>query len=102
MDERANSSLDVALPWLARRCGIEFSDASHPVRRDCTTPDGLRLSYLDWGGSGDPIVFLHGGALTAHTWDLVCIGLRGTYRCISLDLRGHGDSDWSDDYRIDS
>lgn len=102
MGERANSSFDIALPSLARRCGIEFVDASEPVRRDCTASDGLRLSYLDWGGTGDPIVFLHGGALTAHTWDLVCMGLRDAYRCIALDLRGHGDSGWSDDYRIET
>jgi pimeloyl-ACP methyl ester carboxylesterase len=102
MGEPANSSLDVALPALARRCGIDFSNAGDPVRRECFAPDGLRLSYLDWGGSGDPIVFLHGGALTAHSWDLVCIGLRDAHRCIALDLRGHGDSDWSDDYRIET
>jgi pimeloyl-ACP methyl ester carboxylesterase len=102
MGEPANSSRDVALPALARRCGIDFIDATDPVRRECFAPDGLRLRFLDWGGSGDPIVFLHGGALTAHTWDLVCIGLRDTHRCIALDLRGHGDSDWSDDYRIET
>src|SRR5262249_35361356 len=33
---------------------------------------GFRLHYLDWGTQGElPIVFLHGGALTARTWDLV-------------------------------
>jgi pimeloyl-ACP methyl ester carboxylesterase len=100
MGERANRSLAVALPALARRCGIDFIDSTDPVRRECIAPDGVRLSYLDWGGSGEPIVFLHGGALTAHTWDLVCIGLRDTHRCIALDLRGHGDSGSSDDYRI--
>jgi pimeloyl-ACP methyl ester carboxylesterase len=92
----------VGLPALARRCGIAFVDATDPARRECIAPDGVRLNYLDWGGSGDPIVFLHGGALTAHSWDLVCIGLRDSYRCIALDLRGHGDSGWSDDYRIDT
>ena len=102
MGAPANKSLDVALPSLARRCGIDFVDATAPVRRECIALDGVRLSYLDWGGVGDPIVFLHGGALTAHSWDLVCIGLRDAHRCIALDLRGHGDSDWSDDYRIET
>ncbi|MGH8237037.1 MAG: alpha/beta fold hydrolase [Steroidobacteraceae bacterium] len=102
MGERANRPHDVALSALARRCGIDFIDSTEPVRRDCIAPGGVRLSYLDWGGTGDPIVFLHGGALTAHTWDLVCIGLRDAHRCVALDLRGHGDSDWSDDYRIDT
>ncbi len=102
MVDPASSLLDVALPALARRCGIDFTDAADPVRRECVAPDGVRLNYLDWGGGGEPIVFLHGGALTAHTWDLICIGLRDSHRCIALDLRGHGDSEWSDDYRIET
>jgi esterase len=56
---------------------------------------GMRLHYLDWGGSGAQLLFLHGGGLTAHTWDLVCLALRASSRCIALDQRGHGDSDWS-------
>src|SRR5262245_32909646 len=66
---------------------------------------GLRLHYLDWGTAGrPPIVFLHGGALTAHTWDVVCLALRSEYRCLALDQRGHGDSEWSPvmDYGADA
>ena len=43
--------------------------------------------------STDRIVFLHGGGLTAHTWDNVCLGLHSDYRCYALDLRGHGKTD---------
>jgi pimeloyl-ACP methyl ester carboxylesterase len=54
-----------------------------------------RFHYLDWGGPGTtPIVFLHGGGLTAHTWDLVALALRDRYRCYAPDARGHGDSEW--------
>jgi len=42
-----------------------------------------------------PVVFLHGGGLNAHTWDIVCLALREDHRCYALDLRGHGDSEWS-------
>jgi esterase len=59
----------------------------------------MRVRVLDWGGSGEPVVLLHGGGLTAHTWDLVCLGLRPTYHCIAPDLRGHGDSSWSPEQR---
>ena len=53
---------------------------------------------LDWGTEGKrPILFLHGGALTAHTWDLCCLALREDYHCLALDQRGHGDSDWAPD-----
>src|SRR6202050_84873 len=64
----------------------------------------MRFHYLDWNGSGAPIVFLHGGGLTAHTWDCVAATLRDRYRCVALDQRGHGDSEWSPviDYRIAS
>src|SRR5215211_6317154 len=55
-----------------------------------------RFHYLDWGNEdAPPIVFLHGAGLTAHTWDLVCLRLRPYYRCLALDLRGHGESEWS-------
>src|ERR1700749_4658511 len=63
-----------------------------------------RFHYLDWGGSGHPILFLHGGGLNAHTWDVVALMLRDRYRCVALDQRGHGDSEWSpgSDYGMES
>ena len=65
----------------------------------------MRIHYLDWGELDCPaIVFLHGGGLTAHTWDMVSLALRGEYRCVVPDLRGHGDSEWSpvEDYRLET
>jgi esterase len=78
--------------------GDELPDGRHAV------VEGFRLHYLDWGGDGVPIVFLHGGALTAHSWDLVCQALRDRFRCIAVDQRGHGDSEWSPelDYSIEA
>jgi len=67
--------------------------------------NGLQLNYLDWGTDGlPPVLFLHGRSLTAHTWDLVCLALRQQYHCRALDLRGHGNSDWSSeiDYSLDA
>jgi esterase len=76
-----------------------------------TLPEGrqvivghMRFHYLDWGGSGHPILFLHGGGLTAHTWDVMAVNLRDRFRCIALDQRGHGDSEWSPtvDYGVET
>jgi esterase len=79
------------------RAGFSFDDVILPDERRVAV-NGLRLRYLDWGTTGKPpILFLHGGALTAHTWDLVCLALRYDYRCLALDQRGHGDSDWAPD-----
>jgi esterase len=58
----------------------------------------MRLHYLDWGTAGQrPIVFLHGAALNAHTWDVVCLMLRQEHHCYALDQRGHGESAWAED-----
>ena len=65
----------------------------------------MRLHYLDWGTAGRlPIVFLHGAALNAHTWDVVCLILRRQHHCYALDQRGHGDSAWAEnaDYSGDA
>ncbi len=81
----------------AARAGFIFDDVALPAERDVVV-GGLRFRYLDWGGDGlRPILFLHGGALTAHTWDLCCLALRDEFHCMALDQRGHGDSDWAPD-----
>jgi pimeloyl-ACP methyl ester carboxylesterase len=87
------------IPYLRRvseLAGIAVGEPVEPLEGRLHA-DGLSLHYLDWGGDGPPVVFLHGGGQTAHTWDVVCLALRDRYRCLALDLRGHGDSDWSPD-----
>jgi esterase len=66
--------------------------------------NAMRFHYLDWGGSGPAILLLHGGGLNAHTWDVMALMLRDGYRCIALDQRGHGDSEWSPglDYGVET
>ncbi|WTW99031.1 alpha/beta hydrolase [Streptomycetaceae bacterium NBC_01309] len=83
----------------AVQLGVTVRDPA-PPRAFRFAHDGCRLHGLDWGGTGVPVLLLHGGGLTAHTWDFVCLGLRGAARLVALDLRGHGDSDWSDDCRV--
>src|SRR5258705_8470967 len=90
------------LPALARRLGVSFRDATPPRHLAVPGAGGVRLHALDWGGDEAPALFLHGGQLTAQTWDHVCLGLRTQVRAVALDLRGHGDSDRSEDYSFDS
>ncbi|WP_157172459.1 alpha/beta fold hydrolase [Nocardia pneumoniae] len=86
---------------LAVTLGVSIHDST-PPREIHFSHAGCWLHGLDWGGTRSPVLLLHGGRLTAHTWDFVCLGLRGDARLVALDLRGHGDSDWSDDYSIDT
>ncbi|MFI6051069.1 alpha/beta fold hydrolase [Streptomyces violascens] len=84
---------------LAGSLGVRIHDPAPPSEITYSRAD-CRLHGFDWGGTGPVVLLLHGGGLTARTWDFVCLGLRGAARLVALDLRGHGDSDWSDDYRI--
>ncbi|HEX3953332.1 MAG TPA: alpha/beta hydrolase [Stellaceae bacterium] len=79
------------------RAGFSFSEFVLPESHEVQV-GAMRMHYLDWGNKHLPtILLLHGGALNAHTWDLVCLALRDEYHCIALDQRGHGDTDWAAD-----
>ena len=54
--------------------------------------DGNQLKFVD-RGSGDPIVFLHNGALSHRLWDHQLDHFERTRRVISPDFLGHGESD---------
>ncbi|MCS7002141.1 MAG: alpha/beta hydrolase [Dehalococcoidia bacterium] len=61
--------------------------------------NGLRLHYLAWGDPGrPPIVLLHGAFQQAHSWDFVAMRLATDHYVLSLDQRGHGDSEWAPDH----
>ncbi|MCR5879585.1 alpha/beta fold hydrolase [Phenylobacterium sp. J367] len=65
---------------------------------------GLTVAGDAYGpAEGAPVVLLHGAGQTRHAWGETARALaaRG-YHVVSLDLRGHGDSAWSDygDYTL--
>ena len=67
---------------------------------------GLELVASEWGNINDPLVVLmHGGGQTRHAWGSTgeTLSESGFY-VLSLDLRGHGDSQWhpDGDYLIES
>jgi pimeloyl-ACP methyl ester carboxylesterase len=82
-------------PFAAKLGGLAVPEFVSPAQHDVILR-GMRFHYLDWGTPGKPpALFLHGGGQTARTWDLCCLALRKRLRCIALDQRGHGDSEWS-------
>ncbi|MGD0672415.1 MAG: alpha/beta hydrolase [Candidatus Binatus sp.] len=65
--------------------------------------NGLALNCLDYGGEGKPpILFLHGGSAHAHWWDFVAPAFVGDFHVLALDQRGHGESDWADEWAYGS
>lgn len=57
------------------------------------TANGIRLHYLDWGGSGPVLVLIHGGLDNAHIFDDLAPAFTDHFRVIAYDLRGHGHSE---------
>ena len=94
---RSNAPMDASeeiesLRLAATVAGVGVTEIVLPQSKQALL-DAMRFHYLDWGTvGGKPILFLHGGGINAHTWDLVCLSLRTDYHCLALDLRGHGDS----------
>ena len=57
-----------------------------------------RFHFLEWGDPANPpILLLHGGNQSAHSWDLVSLHLADRWHVYALDQRGHGDSEWTRD-----
>lgn len=56
----------------------------------------LKLHYVVWGDeSSPPVLLIHGNRDHARTWDQVAVQLKREYCVYAVDLRGHGDSQWS-------
>ena len=53
---------------------------------------GIRMHYRD-DGHGKAILFVAGFGATVDTWNYQVLDLHDRFRTISVDLRGHGDSD---------
>ncbi|WP_274563621.1 alpha/beta fold hydrolase [Streptomyces spiramyceticus] len=62
----------------------------------------VRLAYRAWGDSyGAPVVLLHGLGSSAASWEEAGQALGEEWRVYAIDLRGHGESDWPDEYSVE-
>jgi haloalkane dehalogenase len=50
------------------------------------------IAYVDTGGTGDPIVFLHGNPTSSYLWRNIIPHVMDQARCLAPDLIGMGDS----------
>ena len=58
----------------------------------CEVEKGVRLYYESFG-SGEPVVFVHGGGMSHEGWEQQVYELADHFHVITYDLRGHGESD---------
>jgi pimeloyl-ACP methyl ester carboxylesterase len=55
--------------------------------------NGVKLQYLDWGGSGPAMILIHGLADDPHHFDDLAPAFTDRYRVIAYARRGSGSSD---------
>ncbi|WOI52236.1 alpha/beta hydrolase [Parvularcula sp. LCG005] len=67
-----------------------------PLRNGELNIRGLALRYNIWGDeTKPPLILQHGMKDHARSWDRLIPTLAAQFCCITPDLRGHGESDWS-------
>jgi pimeloyl-ACP methyl ester carboxylesterase len=54
--------------------------------------NGTTLAVWDWAGPGDTLLLTHANGFHGRCWDQM-VALLPEYRCLAVDLRGHGRSD---------
>lgn len=82
------SAADLSIP---HDVGVPYASRNVVVRQQ-------RFHVLEWGAaSAPPVMALHGGHQSAHSWDLVNLHLANKYHVVAPDQRGHGDSEWARD-----
>jgi pimeloyl-ACP methyl ester carboxylesterase len=78
-----------ACAWAA---SAEWSDPA-PHKEGFVTANGIRLEYLDWGGTGTTLIFIHGLGDNPHIFDDLAPAFTDHHRVIAYARRGHGRSE---------
>ncbi|MEU9378779.1 alpha/beta hydrolase [Streptomyces sp. NPDC048255] len=73
-------------------------DKLGPLPGVVVTDDGRRLAYTDFGGPGAPLLALHGHFQDGRTFERLAREVGPRWRVITLDQRGHGESDRAGEY----
>jgi pimeloyl-ACP methyl ester carboxylesterase len=68
--------------------GVEIYESNNEFKSN----DGITLRFITIG-SGPPLLFIHGWSQSAAEWSKQIAEFSKTHRVISVDLRGHGESD---------
>ena len=63
-----------------------------PIELLINSSNNVQVCAHDYGGSGPDVLFCHATGFHGRYWDPICIRMKEKFRCVTLDLRGHGNS----------
>src|SRR4030095_12925698 len=84
--------LDVPAPKI--NSSSEAPSDKSPHKSAYLTANGIRMNYLDWGGTGDVVILLAGLGNDAHVFDDFAPGFTDKFHVIGLTRRGFGETEW--------
>lgn len=80
---------------------VAIGNGPCPIRRPFLN-GRMALSCVEWPRDDAPLaILIHGNRDHARSWDPIAAFLQTYYHVVAPDLRGHGDSAWSQDGRYD-
>jgi len=83
--------LDIPAPKI--NSSSEAPSDKSPHKSAFVTANGIKMNYLDWGGTGDVIILLAGFGNDAHVFDEIAPVFTDKFHVIGLTRRGFGETD---------
>jgi pimeloyl-ACP methyl ester carboxylesterase len=83
--------LDVPAPKINSSTDAPGDKSTH--KSAFVAANGIKMNYLDWGGTGDVIILLAGLGNDAHVFDEIAPSFTDKFHVIGLTRRGFGETD---------
>jgi len=82
--------LDIPAPKI--NSSSEAPRDKSPHKSEFVTANGIKMHYLDWGGTGDVVIMLAGLGNDAHVFDEIAPSFIDKFHVIALTRRGFGET----------
>jgi len=83
--------LDVPAPKI--NSSSEAPSDKSPHKSAFVTANGIKMNYLDWGGTGEVVILLAGLGNDAHVFDEIAPSFTDKFHVMGLTRRGFGETD---------
>jgi pimeloyl-ACP methyl ester carboxylesterase len=94
-EDNGSTTLGTQAPTAERKPAPKsttWSDPS-PHKSGFVSANGIRINYLDFGGSGPTLILIHGLGYDPHIFDDLAPAFTDRFHVVAYARRGHGDSE---------